>query len=283
MHRGARREPVFKEDTDCAYFLGLLDDVVTRFGLEVHGFALMPNHYHLLVRSVKGNLSRATKHLNQMYVQYLNRKYKWDGPVFRGRFRSQLVGDERQLPYVLSYIHLNPLKANLITRLDGTCWTSHSTYMGSTTYSEWLTTSFFEELFESSEALQNYMLDLHRGVSDWPEAMVLTSGLFKARASSSARDLAGAEVPMIPPTEALARVCATTGVDEQQLRTSVVGRGANPARRFAVWALSRHTSLTQQQIGRELLMSTAQVANVLRHLRQRTSDEIKGWQDGWSE
>ncbi|MDD5308546.1 MAG: transposase [Deltaproteobacteria bacterium] len=111
-------------------FLDLLGEMAARHEIEVHAYSLMPNHDHLLLRSLHGNLSRGMRRLNADYTQRVNRIHGWDGPVFRGRFRSELVRDEPSLPYVLAYIHLNPLRAGLVTRLQSERWTSHRAYNG---------------------------------------------------------------------------------------------------------------------------------------------------------
>ena len=81
MGRGARRESIFRDEGDCLIFLESVEATVNRFGLEVHSYALMPNHYHLLVGSVRGNLSRSMQKLLSSFVLGLNRCHKWDGPV----------------------------------------------------------------------------------------------------------------------------------------------------------------------------------------------------------
>ena len=114
MNRGARREPAFTDADHCIVFLDLLGEVVRRFELEVHAYALMPNHFHLLVRSVRGNLSRCMQQLLGRYTQALNLKHGWAGPVFRGRFKNQVVSESEHLQIVVPYIHLNPVQAGLV-------------------------------------------------------------------------------------------------------------------------------------------------------------------------
>ena len=95
MNRGARREPVFLDDTACAAFVGFVSELPRRFGLLVHAYALMPNHYHMLVESTRGRLSDAMGFLGSRYALWLNARHRgWDGPVFRGRFRSVAVERE---------------------------------------------------------------------------------------------------------------------------------------------------------------------------------------------
>src|SRR5688572_1964032 len=95
MNRGARRAPIFVNDLTCGAFLDVLGELPERFGVVVHAYALMPNHFHLLLETPRGNLSRAMKHLEGVYSQRLNATYEWDGPLFRGRFRNEVVEDER--------------------------------------------------------------------------------------------------------------------------------------------------------------------------------------------
>ena len=264
MHRGARRAPIFRGDDDCLRFLSAVDDAVARFGIEIHAYSLMPNHYHLLVRSARGNLSRAMRHVNAVYTQATNRVQRWDGPLFRGRFHSQPLRNEAQLPYVLAYIHLNPLRANLVTRLTSGCWTSHLAYLGRERVPEWLSREFFLSLFGDGEKLHQYVLNLHRGRLSWPEEMALATGFLtvieegapeRFASDAAGRPAGGAEV--------LAAVCRVTGSTLADLRRVKMGPRANPARRFAAWVLSRRTNLTRREIGGLLKMTTRQVHNVV--------------------
>ena len=84
MNRGARSEPVFLDDGARALFIQVLSELPARFGVAIHGYALMPNHYHLMLESVRGDLPRAMRHLGGEFTRCLNRRHRWDGPLFRG-------------------------------------------------------------------------------------------------------------------------------------------------------------------------------------------------------
>ncbi|MBI5526624.1 MAG: transposase [Deltaproteobacteria bacterium] len=182
MHRGARRAPIFKVPADCQGFVDAAKEMVSRFGVEVHAYALMPNHYHLLVRSVSGNLSEAMQYLNGMYTLWLNARHHWDGPVFRGRFRNQLVTAEGHLRILLAYIHLNPVEAHLVTRLSDQAWTSHRAYVGKEEAPEWLTTKLFRDLLGGPAKLHEFVLSYRRGVLEYPEDFNVETGLFGKKA-----------------------------------------------------------------------------------------------------
>lgn len=279
MHRGARQAPIFRENGDCTLFLGTLESAVRRFGIEVHAYSLMPNHYHLLIRSVRGNLSRAMRHLNAVYTQATNRICRWDGPVFRGRFHSQPLTSEAQLPYVLAYIHLNPLRANLVPRLSSNYWTSHLAYTGREPEPEWLSLGFFLSVFGDGRKLHEYVLDLHRGRRSWPEQMALDTGFLSvletAVGEQRATDTANRPKTGMEVLEAVRRV---TGASLAELRTAQMGPGANPARRLAAWALAHRTDLSRREIGSLLNMTTQQVHNVVNRWSEKDA-RLARWRE----
>ena len=88
MNRGHRGGTLFLEDTDRRRFMGAVAELAERFGLEVHAFVLMDNHYHLLVRTRETNLSQAIRWLNVSYAIKFNWAHRWRGTVFQGRFKT---------------------------------------------------------------------------------------------------------------------------------------------------------------------------------------------------
>jgi REP element-mobilizing transposase RayT len=280
MHRGARRAPIFASDDHCGTFLGHVADTVETFEIEVHAYSLMPNHYHLLVRSRHGNLSRAMRHLNASYTQHINALHDWDGPIFRGRFRSELVRNEAVLPFVLAYIHLNPLRAGLVTRLGSDCWTSHRAYVGRDPAPDWLSRDHFLGWIGSAARLNDFVGDVHRKRIAWPDEMSLDTGWLNDSGAIAAESKGHVEptaaTRFLPPRKVIATVCATTGATRIDLKRAASGPRANPPRRFCVFALRRWTSMTHGEIGAALDMSETQVANVLRRF-DAEAEPMKRW------
>ena len=91
MNRGRRGEKVFWNKEDYWLFVDLLKELDDIFHVRVVAYCMMTNHYHLLVQTPDANLSRSMRHLNGVHTQRCNRKYGYDGQLFRGRYKSIVV------------------------------------------------------------------------------------------------------------------------------------------------------------------------------------------------
>jgi len=89
--RGNDRQAIFKSKGDRERFLFYLESASQRYGAVVHVYCLMSNHYHLLMETPDGNLSRIMRHINGAYTNYYNRKRQRAGHLFQGRYRGILV------------------------------------------------------------------------------------------------------------------------------------------------------------------------------------------------
>src|SRR5689334_2023017 len=114
-HRGNERRPTFYRDADRLYFLDLLGEAVGRFKWIVTAYALMLNHYHLLLELTDvETLSRGMKWLNGKYVSWFNRRHDRVGHLFQGRFKNFLIDKETYALEVSRYVVLNPVRAKLV-------------------------------------------------------------------------------------------------------------------------------------------------------------------------
>src|SRR6266446_3060236 len=139
MARGNERRAIFWDDSDRRCFLQTLHEAVERFALRVQAFCLMPNHYHLLVGTPRGNLSQAVGWLQVTYTVRFNRRHRRSGHLFQGRFKAQLIEADEYAQGLVEYVHLNPVRprdkrarlaAGRAAELNSYRWSSHRVYAG---------------------------------------------------------------------------------------------------------------------------------------------------------
>jgi putative transposase len=108
--RGNERRAIFRDDRDRWHFIELLAQLPDRFGTRLHGWALMDNHFHLLMETPEPNLSQTGQWLNVSYSVWFNRRHQRNGHLFQGRFGAVLVGGLGDWLEVARYVHLNPVR-----------------------------------------------------------------------------------------------------------------------------------------------------------------------------
>ena len=162
------RREIFTDGRDREHFLELLAGMVERYGVILHAYVLMDNHYHLLIETPSGNASRALQWLNLSYSMWYKAKRNHSGPLFQARFKSVPVDGEGSWALTCSvYIHLNPVRVKTLglgkeerkrekagylpkeppeaqvlarlAKLRGHLWSSYPAYAGYGPKPEWLT------------------------------------------------------------------------------------------------------------------------------------------------
>jgi len=100
----------------------------------------MSNHYHLLVKTPRANLSRIMRHIDGLYTQRHNRLRKTDGSLFRGRYKAIVIEASAYLLQVSRYIHRNPIetKKPLVSRLEDYPWSSYASFVNLAPPPAWL-------------------------------------------------------------------------------------------------------------------------------------------------
>ena len=133
MGRGLERRFIFSDDTDKLDFLARLGECLQRSESQCMAWAVMSNHYHLLIRVGCKPLAKLMAPLLGGYAGYYNRRHHRCGYVFQNRYKSILCDADNYLLQLIRYIHLNPLRAGILTKLsvlDNYPWTGHAGLMG---------------------------------------------------------------------------------------------------------------------------------------------------------
>ncbi|MBI5465523.1 transposase [Candidatus Gottesmanbacteria bacterium] len=129
--RGNGRSDIFLETRDFLRILKRLKEYKEKLKFFLYAYVLMPNHFHLLLEpTARGTITKIMQTINTAYTMYFNKKYSHVGHVFQGRFHSIIVEKEPYLLEVSRYIHLNPVRAGLVTKPEDYSWSSYRTYLG---------------------------------------------------------------------------------------------------------------------------------------------------------
>ena len=138
--RGDRQEAIFEDDQDRTAFLNVLGEVISRFRWRCHAYCLMGNHYHLMIETPEGNLTKGMRQLNGVFTQWSNRRHKRSGHVFQGRYKAILVDRDSYFLELARYIVLNPVRAAMVKHPKQWKWSSYGATSGTAETLAWVTT-----------------------------------------------------------------------------------------------------------------------------------------------
>jgi len=167
-NRGRARGRIFHGPAYYEAFLLTVEEAEVRFGVKIHAYCLMGNHYHLFVSTPRGNLDRVMRHINGLYTQRHNRLKGVDGSLFRGRYKAILVeADAYALP-VSRYIHRIPLDMPkpLVDVLEEYPWSSYPAYVNKAKCPKWLSRDLVYGLLGSKRPYSAYKQFVEQGTDE---------------------------------------------------------------------------------------------------------------------
>lgn len=165
--RGNARQVIFWDDEDREQFLTVLGRVVSRFHLILHAYCLMDNHFHLVVETPEGNLSKAMRQLNGVYTQAFNRRHERVGHVLQGRFKAIVVERESYLLELCRYVVLNPVRTKTVRQPDRYRWSSYRATVGLDSAPSFLTVDWLLSQFgrQRAAAQRKYQSFVAEGIA----------------------------------------------------------------------------------------------------------------------
>ena len=114
--RGNERRKIYFSEYDYQKFREYLGTAQDKYGYKLHCYVLMTNHYHILIETPNGNISKVMHYINGAYTNYVNRKRNRSGHLFQGRYKAILVDQDSYLLELSRYIHMNPVRANIVNK-----------------------------------------------------------------------------------------------------------------------------------------------------------------------
>jgi putative transposase len=295
--RGNNRRAIFDDNSDRVAFLEILAQSRQIFGVRLMAYVLMENHFHLLVETPLGNLSKFMRRFNITYTGYFNRRHQRVGHVYQGRYQSFLVEKESYLSEVSRYIHLNPVRSKEQEKPEGESrwirlrrypWSSLPGYLDPKTRKPFVDYTFVLEEFggdtpRARRAYQRRMMEDLSGELATREKVIGQAVLgrddfiawVKKTFLGSFQDR---EVPALTAMkryrradEILEILCRETGSTREELISK-----KHPHRAAAVDLLYRAGGLTGVEIGEIFGVDYSTVSQIRKRLTQKLSHDRDG-------
>ena len=182
--RGIERRKIFQDDNDRENFLQRLGENITESSTACYGWALMPNHAHLLLRTGVVPIATVMRRLLTGYAVSYNRRHRRHGQLFQNRYKSILCQEDPYLLELVRYVHLNPLRGQIIfdlQSLDVYAYTGHSHILGRRENS-WQDINYILGLFDRKVALarRRYRAFVQGGIGQGRRLDLVGGGLIRS-------------------------------------------------------------------------------------------------------
>jgi len=292
MARGMERKAIFRNDIDRKWFLERLGSLAEKTHTSIYAFALIPNHFHLLLRSGPEGLSLFMRRLLTGYAVSFNKRYKRSGHLFQNRYSSIVCEEDPYFMELIRYIHLNPLRARVVStieQLDGYPWNSHY-YLTRKNPIPWYDAPYVLQWFGNSK--KTYRSFIRKGIEKKHLPDLSGGGLIrslggltetvrqkKAPVRADERILGtGSFVENIlkqkhrykPVSERIEKMkkiidslCKKAGIQPAALQGGIRSRPVSHLRGDIAFVLAHNLGISYAEIGRQLGITTSAVSRII--------------------
>ena len=184
MARGIEGGNIFRNDDDRGHFLERLENILKETETSCYAWALIPNHFHLLLRTGLTPITTVMRRLLTGYAQWYNRRYRRQGHVFQNRYKSILCQEDKYFLELIRYIHLNPVRAKIVEDLDNLGsyrYSGHSVIMGKNR-NDWQDINAVLVMFggKKGQARNAYKTFVKKGISEGKRSDLTGGGLLRS-------------------------------------------------------------------------------------------------------
>ncbi|MBT8352594.1 MAG: transposase [Deltaproteobacteria bacterium] len=285
LSRGNGRQDIFYDDQDRQLFLKTTEEMSERFEIDVFAYALMGNHYHLLLKTNHANLSKSMQWLGIAYTRRFNLIHSRSGHLFQGRFKSIIIQNDAYLLGLSCYIHRNPLRAGIGNRLADYSWSSYKSYAYGRRFPEWLKTDLVLSQFKGAdknkayrEKVQNYAKEEKKLWEDLRHGLIIGSKKYVDKIRNAylpeklhqeipqQRDLSKSIDPIAQLNEAARLLDCDLNRFKRMPRISKADRDYRDLLVLSVWKAG---ALTNVEIGNLFGMTYSSVSRIVKSIRLR--------------
>lgn len=291
MSRGNDGQDIFHNDEDRNLFFGTISEMSERFEIDIFAYVLMSNHYHLLVRTNQSNLKRAMQWLGVTYTRRFNNRHAKSGHLFQGRYKSILIQNDAYIMRLSCYIHRNPLRAGIVSRLIDYKWSSYPIYAYGKEAPGWLSTQMILSYFKGADnhkqyrqKVQKYADEEKSLLEDLRHGIVLGSKTFVDKIRKRfLPDVPHLEIPQqkkiakdIQVEDIIKKAAKTLQVDINKCIQAKRLHGQNKQNRDLLIYLIWNTGLiTNDEIGKQFGMSYSAVSHSVKSFKEKMGKDRK--------
>ncbi len=291
ISRGNDGQDIYLNDSDRNLFLDTISEMSERFEVDVLAYVLMSNHYHLLVKTRRANLKKAMQWFGTTYTRRFNNRNSKTGHLFQGRYKSILVQNDAYAMRLSCYIHRNPLRARIVSRLVDYKWSSYPIYAYSRNGPDWLTTKSILSYFKGSgknrqyrEKVQKYADEEERLLEDIHHGMILGAKTFvkkiKRQFLPDTSDIALPQQKQLAKDinieDVLPKLAELVQVDLDQCLQAKRLHGLEKIRRdLIIYLLWNRGLMTNDQLGRLFNISYSAVSHNVKKFKEELTKDKK--------
>jgi putative transposase len=285
LSRGNERKDIFHDDRDRLTFLDAIGQMADIYDVDIFAYALMSNHYHILLRTNRANLSKSMQWMALTYTRRFNNRHFRSGHLFQGRFKSIIVENAAYLLRLSCYIHRNPLRAGIIDRLAEYPWSSYKVYAYGDKGPDWIVTKPILEQFNAKnkykayrEKVQHYSEEEKRLWEDFRHGMIIGTKEFVDRIRSKYMpDNFHKEIPQhralgksVDSEKVLEKAAGILDCDLSDIRHSRrIPKSKKEDRDLLLYLAWKTCWLTNEETGRLFGMTYSAVSHILSSMRTR--------------